>query len=304
MAFQNVTIAGTGVLGSQIAYQTALNGFNVTAYDRNPDTAKKRVTGLKASYQNDLGLSDAEFNAGLNRINFTADLAEVVKDADYVIEALPENLDIKEEFYKQLSKLAPAKTIFASNSSTMVPSQLVKFVDRPTKYLHMHFANKIWKCNVAEIMGTEQTDPAVFQEVVDFAHAIKMVPIPLHKEQPGYVLNSLLIPFVISAMALWVKGVADPQTVDKDWMISTGSPVGPFMMLDDVGLRTVWNIVTNLYESRQQEVFKVIADRLKEMIDAGHEGLESGQGFYHYPNPEFADPDFLKKQKGARNYVI
>lgn len=304
MAFQNVTIAGTGVLGSQIAYQTALNGFNVTAYDRNPDTAKKRVTGLKASYQNDLGLSDAEFNAGLNRINFTADLAEAVKDADYVIEALPENLDIKEEFYKQLSKLAPAKTIFASNSSTMVPSQLVKFVDRPTKYLHMHFANKIWKCNVAEIMGTEQTDPAVFQEVVDFAHAIKMVPIPLHKEQPGYVLNSLLIPFVISAMALWVKGVADPQTVDKDWMISTGSPVGPFMMLDDVGLRTVWNIVTNLYESRQQEVFKVIADRLKEMIDAGHEGLESGQGFYHYPNPEFADPDFLKKQKGARNYVI
>ncbi|MBD8085890.1 3-hydroxyacyl-CoA dehydrogenase [Limosilactobacillus sp. c9Ua_26_M] len=295
MAFQNVTIAGTGVLGSQIAYQTALNGFNVTAYDRNPDTAKKRVTGLKASYQNDLGLSDAEFNAGLNRINFTADLAEAVKDADYVIEALPENLDIKEEFYKQLSKLAPAKTIFASNSSTMVPSQLVKFVDRPTKYLHMHFANKIWKCNVAEIMGTEQTDPAVFQEVVDFAHAIKMVPIPLHKEQPGYVLNSLLIPFVISAMALWVKGVADPQTVDKDWMISTGSPVGPFMMLDDVGLRTVWNIVTNLYESRQQEVFKVIADRLKEMIDAGHEGLESGQGFYHYPNPEFADPDFLKK---------
>lgn len=304
MAFQNVTIAGTGVLGSQIAYQTALNGFNVTAYDRNPDTAKKRVTGLKASYQNDLGLSDAEFNAGLNQINFTADLAEAVKDADYVIEALPENLDIKEEFYKQLSKLAPAKTIFASNSSTMVPSQLVKFVDRPTKYLHMHFANKIWKCNVAEIMGTEQTDPAVFQEVVDFAHAIKMVPIPLHKEQPGYVLNSLLIPFVISAMALWVKGVADPQTVDKDWMISTGSPVGPFMMLDDVGLRTVWNIVTNLYESRQQEVFKVIADRLKEMIDAGHEGLESGQGFYHYPNPEFADPDFLKKQKGARNYVI
>ena len=295
MAFQNVTIAGTGVLGSQIAYQTALNGFNVTAYDRNPDTAKKRVSALKASYQNDLGLSDDEFNAGLSRLSFTADLAEAVKDADYVIEALPENLEIKEECYKQLSKLAPAKTIFASNSSTMVPSQLVKFVDRPAKYLHMHFDKKIWKFNVAEIMGTNETYHAVFQEVVDFDNVIYMVPIPLHKEQPGYVLNSLLIPFVISAMALWVKGVADPQTVDKDWMISTGSPVGPFMMLDDVGLRTVWNIVTNLYESRHQEIFKVIADRLKEMIDAGHEGLELGQVFYHYPNPEFADPDFLKK---------
>lgn len=295
MAFQNVTVAGTGVLGSQIAYQTALNGFNVTAFDLNPDAAKKRVNALKESYQRDLGLSEEEFNAGLSRLNFTDDLATAVKDADYVIEALPENIEIKEKFYRQLSGLAPAKTVFASNSSTMVPSQLVKFVDRPTKYLHMHFANKIWKCNVAEIMGTEQTNPAVFQEVIDFAHAIKMVPIPLHKEQPGYVLNSLLIPFVISAMALWVKGVADPQTVDKDWMISTGSPVGPFMILDDVGLRTTWNIVTNLYQSRQQEIFKVIADQLKEMIDDGHEGLESGQGFYHYPNPEFADPDFLKK---------
>ncbi|MBD7895564.1 3-hydroxyacyl-CoA dehydrogenase [Limosilactobacillus sp. Sa3CUN2] len=295
MAFQNVTVAGTGVLGSQIAYQTALNGFNVTAYDLNPDAAQKRVNALKESYQKDLVLSEEEFNAGLDRLTFTNDLSEAVKDADYVIEALPEKLEIKEDFYKQLSQLAPAKTVFASNSSTMVPSQLVKFVDRPAKFLHMHFANKIWKCNVAEIMGTKQTDPKVFQEVVDFAHAIKMVPIPIHKEQPGYVLNALLIPFVISAMALWVKGVADPHTVDKDWMISTGSPVGPFMMLDDVGLRTVWNIVDNLYKARHQEEFKLIADKLKEMIDAGHEGLESGQGFYHYPNPEFADPDFLKK---------
>lgn len=295
MAFQNVTIAGTGVLGSQIAYQTALNGFNVTAYDRNPDTAKKRVSALKASYQNDLGLSDDEFNAGLSRLSFTADLAEAVKDADYVIEALPENLEIKEEFYKQLSKLAPAKTIFASNSSTMVPSQLVKFVDRPAKYLHMHFANKIWKCNVAEIMGTDQTDPAVYQEVVDFAKAIKMVPIEIHKEQPGYVLNALLIPFVVSAMSLWVKGVADPETVDKDWMISTGAPVGPFMMLDDVGLRTTWNIMNGLYATQHKELFKQIADKLKEKLDAGQEGLESGEGFYKYPHPAFEDPDFLKK---------
>lgn len=295
MAFQNVTIAGTGVLGSQIAYQTALNGFKVTAYDLDVDAAKKRVLALKDSYKQDLDLSDEDFQAGLNNLTFTADLQTAVADADYVIEALPEKLEIKEDFYKQLSKLAPAKTVFASNSSTMVPSQLVKFVDRPTKYLHMHFANKIWKCNVAEIMGTGQTDPAVYQEVVDFAKAIKMVPIEIHKEQPGYVLNALLIPFVVSAMSLWVKGVADPATVDKDWMISTGAPVGPFMMLDDVGLRTVWNIVTGLYATQHKELFKQIADKLKEKIDAGQEGLESGEGFYKYPHPAFEDPDFLKK---------
>jgi 3-hydroxyacyl-CoA dehydrogenase len=295
MAFQNITIAGTGVLGSQIAYQTALNGFKVTAYDLDIDAAKQRVLALKDSYKRDLDLTDEDFQAGLNNLTFTTNLEEAVQDADYVIEALPEELSIKADFYKQLSKLAPAKTIFASNSSTMVPSQLVKYVDRPQKFLNMHFANMIWKCNVAEIMGTDQTDPAVYQAVVDFARAIKMVPIEIHKEQPGYVLNSLLIPFVVSAMSLWVKGVADPEIVDKDWMISTGAPVGPFIMLDDVGLRTVWNIVNELYTTQHKELFKQIADKLKEKIDAGQEGLESGEGFYKYPHPAFEDPDFLKK---------
>lgn len=295
MAFQNITIAGTGVLGSQIAYQTALNGFKVTAYDLDVDAAKQRVLALKDSYKRDLDLTDEDFQAGLNNLTFTTNLEEAVQDADYVIEALPEELSIKADFYKQLSKLATAKTIFASNSSTMVPSQLVKYVDRPQKFLNMHFANMIWTCNVAEIMGTDQTDPAVYQAVVDFARAIKMVPIEIHKEQPGYVLNSLLIPFVVSAMSLWVKGVADPETVDKDWMISTGAPVGPFIMLDDVGLRTVWNIVNELYATQHKELFKQIADKLKEKIDAGQEGLESGEGFYKYPHPAFEDPDFLKK---------
>ena len=294
MAFQNITIAGTGVLGSQIAYQTALNGFKVTAYDLDVDAAKQRVLALKDSYKRDLDLTDEDFQAGLNNLTFTTNLEEAVQDADYVIEALPEELSIKADFYKQLSKLATAKTIFASNSSTMVPSQLVKYVDRPQKFLNMHFANMIWKCNVAEIMGTDQTDPAVYQAVVDFARAIKMVPIEIHKEQPGYVLNSLLIPFVVSAMSLWVKGVADPETVDKDWMISTHSPMGPFVILDMVGLRTPLQMEDNLYEATHAEIHKQIADKLKAMVDAGHVGQESGQGFYHYPHPEFEDPSFLR----------
>ena len=177
----------------------------------------------------------------------------------------------------------------------MVPSQLVKFVDRPAKFLHMHFANKIWRFNVAEIMGTEQTDPAVYQEVVDFAREIKMVPIEVHKEQHGYVLNAVLMPLLASAMQLWANDVSDPQTIDKDWMISTNSPMGPFMILDMVGLRTPYQMELNAYQTTKDEIHQTIAQKLKAMIDAGHVGQESGQGFYHYPNPEFEDPDFLKK---------
>ena len=255
-----------------------------------------RINALKADYQRDFNLTDQEFQAGLDNITtITTDLKEAVKDADYVIEALPESLELKEKFYAELSQAAPAKTIFASNSSSFIPSQLVKFVDRPAKFLHMHFANKIWRFNVAEIMGTEQTDPAVYQEVVDFAREIKMVPIEVHKEQHGYVLNAVLMPLLASAMQLWANNVSDPQTIDKDWMISTNSPMGPFMILDMVGLRTPYQMELNAYQTTKDEIHQTIAQKLKAMIDAGHVGQESGQGFYHYPNPEFKDPDFLKK---------
>lgn len=295
MAFKKILVAGTGVLGSQIAYQSALHGFQVTAYDVDPDAAKKRVQALKPNYEHDLKMSDDDFQKGFANLKFTDNLNDAVDDVDYVIEALPEVLSIKSKFYQQLSDLAPAKTVFASNSSTMIPSQLVKYIDRPKKFLNMHFANKIWQCNVAEIMGTKETDPDVYQEVVDFAKQIGMVPIEIKKEQPGYVLNSLLIPFVVSAMNLWVNGVADPETVDKDWMISTGSPVGPFIMLDIVGLRTVQNIVLGLYKQTKNPMFKNIADHLKPMIDDGKIGVESGEGFYKYPHPAFEDPNFLKE---------
>ena len=295
MTFKNITVAGAGVLGSQIAYQTALSGFKVTVYNHHIDTAQRRITALKKDYQRDLVLSDEEFQAGLdNIVNITTDLQEAVQDADYVIEALPESLPLKEKFYTELSKLAPAKTVFASNSSSFVPSQLVKYVDRPAKFLHMHFANKIWRFNVAEIMGTDQTDPAVYQEVVDFARAIKMVPIEVHKEQHGYVLNAVLMPLIGAALQLWANGVSDPHTIDKDWMISTHSPMGPFMILDMVGLRTPLQMEDNLYEATHAEIHKQIADKLKAMVDAGHVGQESGQGFYHYPHPEFEDPSFLR----------
>lgn len=296
MPFKNITVAGAGVLGSQIAYQTALSGFKVTVYNHHVDTAKRRLEALEKDYQQDCGLTSEEFQQGMsNIVNITTDLKEAVKDADYVIEALPENLSLKEQFYKELSAVAPAKTVFASNSSSFVPSQLVQYVDRPEKYLHMHFANKIWRFNVAEIMGTDKTDPAIYQEVVEFAKAIKMVPIELHKEQHGYVLNAVLIPLLGSAMQLWANGVSDPHTIDKDWMISTNSPMGPFMILDMVGLRTPLQMEENQYKLTHDKMHKVIIDKLQAMIDAGHSGQESGQGFYNYPNPEFAAPDFLQK---------
>ena len=292
---EQVTVAGGGVLGSQIAYQCAFKGKNVTVYDIGNEAvaaAKERVEALRTAYKRDIQATDEQFDAGLGRMSFTTDLGEAAKNADLVIEAIPEKPSIKHDFYQSLAKLAPEDTIFASNSSTYVPSTFAADTGRPDKFLNLHFANQIWLMNTAEIMGTDQTDPDIYNRIVSFARQIGMVPIQLHKEQPGYVLNTLLMPLMGAAGMLWAHDVADPQTVDKTWMIATGAPKGPFGFYDMVGLRTAYNILCQRQGDNPQA--KPLLDKLKAMIDQGKLGEETGQGFYQYPDPDYRDPGFLK----------
>lgn len=281
-SIKTVTVLGTGVLGSQIAFQSAFKGFTVTAYDINNkvlETAKDRFDKLAETYANEVpDARDGKAQDALSRLTLTSDLAAAVADADLVIEAIPEILDLKRETYQKLGELAPAKTIFATNSSTLLPSDLKDSTGRPDKFLALHFANRVWQFNTAEIMGTTDTDPAVFAEVVEFAKAIGMVPIELHKEKAGYVLNSLLVPFLNAAAELAAGGYADPSAVDDTWRIATGAPVGPFQIYDIIGLTTPYNIMANGDAEDQK-----LAAWLKEnYIDKGKLGLATGEGFYKY----------------------
>ncbi|KFL43001.1 3-hydroxybutyryl-CoA dehydrogenase [Lysinibacillus sp. BF-4] len=295
---KKVTVAGSGVLGSQIAYQSAFHGFDVTVYDITNEaleTAKERIEALKPLYQADLGATEDQVNEAYARLQFESDLAKAVADADLVIEAIPEVVSIKTAFYKQLGEVAPTKTIFATNSSTLLPSQFAEATGRPAKFLALHFANTIWKNNTAEVMKHEGTDEAVFNEIIDFAKAIGMVALPLYKEQPGYILNSLLVPFLDAAEMLLVKEVADPETIDKTWMIATGAPLGPFAILDIVGINTAYNIVLAKAAATSDTTLEQLATMLKtNYIDKNKLGRATGEGFYKYPNPSFAAPDFLK----------
>lgn len=298
MDYKNITVAGSGVLGSQIAYQTAFNGFNVTVYDINDEAierSKERITKLKKNYQTDLNASKEEVDAAFGRLSFNTDLAQAVANADLVIEAIPEVVEIKTSFYNELGKVAPEKTIFATNSSTLLPSQFAEATGRPEKFLALHFANTIWINNTAEVMKHAGTDMKVFEDVVEFAKAIGMVALPLLKEQPGYILNSLLVPLLEAAELLLVKEVADVQTVDKTWMIATGAPLGPFAILDVVGINTAHNIVQAKAAATGNKDYAKLADLLKnEYIDKGKLGKASGEGFYSYPNPAFLKPGFLE----------
>lgn len=281
---KNITVLGTGVLGSQIAFQTAFHGFDVVAYDIDQpalDRAAERFTGLAARYEADSveGAADGGATAAIGRIRLTADLADAVAAADLVIEAVPENLELKQGIYRTSGEAAPATTVFATNSSTLLPSALAESTGRADRFLALHFANEIWSHNTAEVMGTEATDPEVYAAVVEFARAIGMVPIEIKKEKAGYLLNSLLVPFLQAAGELLVDGIAEPEAIDATWRIGTGAPAGPFEIYDIVGLTTAYNI-SRMGDAKQQAFADLIKERY---IDQGKLGVATGEGFYTYP---------------------
>jgi len=284
----NITVLGTGVLGSQIAFQTAFSGFEVVAWDVDDaalEAAKVRFRKLADRYirEDFQGSAGGKAEAALGRLRYTTDLADAAKDADLVIEAVPEQLELKRDIYARLGAVAPSKTIFATNSSTLLPSKLMDATGRPDRFLALHFANEIWKFNVGEVMGTESTSPAAYDTVVEFARDMGMVPIEIKKEKAGYVLNSLLVPFLNAAGELLVDGIADPETIDKTWRIATGSPSGPFQIYDVIGLMTPYNVAMADPRPKSQAFAKLLKE---EYIDKGKLGVATGEGFYVYGKRE------------------
>ncbi len=321
MNIKKVVVAGGGVLGSQIAFQAAYWGFDVTIWLRSEGSIKRtqpKIDHLKETYLADIekmktavkdsadwcrGFAEGDaFDAdkavertlaAYNNLKLELDMKKAVEDADLVIESMAEDADAKISFYKALAPLLPEKTILVTNSSTLLPSQFAKYTGRPSKYLSLHFANTIWKNNTAEVMVQGQTDRKYFDEVTEFANAIHMIALPVLKEKSGYLLNSMLVPFLLSGLDLYANGVSDPQSIDLAWTKGTGAPKGPFQIFDTVGLNTAYNIVMQyqkvpglftplLRKMMMPYNFKAMAKILKEYIDAGKLGMSAGEGFYKY----------------------
>lgn len=305
MPYKKIVIAGGGVLGSQIAFQAAYCGFDVTIWLRSKGSigrTQPKLDRLRTTYIDAInemasggawcaGIADsdapldkeaclARVEAAYSGLKLELDMAAAVADADLVIESMAEDPKAKIEFYQKLAPLLPAKTVVATNSSTLLPSQFAKYTGRPEKYLSLHFANSIWKNNTAEVMGQAQTDPAVFDQLIEFANQIRMIALPVKKEKNGYLLNSMLVPFLLSGLDLWASGVSDPRSIDIAWTHGTGAPKGPFQIIDTVGLATAYNIVMQyqsvpgllsplLKKMMMPYNFKAMAKLIKNMMDKG-----------------------------------
>lgn len=314
LMIRKVVVAGGGVLGSQIAFQSAYCGFDVTIWLRSEgsigrtqpkldhlhqvyiDTINLMATPdgqTPANWANGIADFDGfdpkkcleKVEAAYKNTHLELDMAKAVADADLVIESMAENVEDKISFYQKLAPLMPAKTVLVTNSSTLLPSKFAKYTGRPDEYLSLHFANSIWKNNIAEIMAQSKTDPKVFDTVMQFANDIRMIALPVRKEKSGYLLNSMLVPLLFSAMDLYVNGISDPESIDKAWTLGTGAPKGPFHILDTVGLTTAHNIV-KMYLKIPSFLapynFKGMDKMLREYIDAGKLGQSSGEGFFKY----------------------
>ena len=308
---KKVVVAGGGVLGSQIAFQSAYSGYDVTIWLRSEGSigrSQPKVDRLHKIYLDTLeamktdprayayGLVakeectpekcealKANVEAAYKNLKLTTSWDEAFNDADYVIEAVAEDPKQKEDFYTELQKHLPEKTFVVTNSSTLLPSTFAHFTGRPEKFLALHFANDIWKMPTAEVMRHAGTGDEAFELTIAFAKSIRMVPLKVNKEVPGYLLNSMLVPFLSAAEALWAGGVGSVEDIDRAWTMSTGAPSGPFRILDIVGLQTAYNIV--IMDPRVKDpttIQSAIAAGLKEKIDKGETGINAGIGFYDY----------------------
>jgi 3-hydroxyacyl-CoA dehydrogenase len=297
MSFTKITTAGAGTMGSQVAWQMAFHGKHVIVYDAIPAGLQKGKA-LHREYAEHFiaqrGATPKQVDDTFARLTYTTDLAAAVRDADLISESVPESMSIKESFWREASKHAPAKTVFTTNTSTLPPSALVGFVDRPQKFLALHFAIGVWDSNIGEVMGHSGTDTAVFESLLTFAEEIGLVPIPIRKEQSGYIINSLLVPWCTAALELLVRGVSDFESIDRTWMITLQTGMGPFGMIDRMGLAVVYHVAKLIGETTPNTQALESARYLDEhFIQKGHLGIASGRGFYRYPNPAFEQPGFI-----------
>jgi len=283
---RSVAVLGIGTLGSQIAFHAAFHGRRATAYDISEtalDASRRRLAGLPAAYVDDAvaGATPSSTAAALASLRITTDLAEAVRDADLVIEAAPEVLSVKRELHHAVSRLARDDAIIATNSSYMLPSDLVDVVHLPGRFLALHFANRIWRYNTAEIMPSPSTDAAAVDAARRYAADTGMLPIVMQRERSGYVLNTMLAPFMRAAAELLVGGYADVETIDATWRTATGSPYGPFQIYDAIGLRNSYATARMSADPKVQAWAEYLHENY---VRHGRTGVETGEGFYRYPS--------------------
>lgn len=293
---KNVLIVGSGTMGQQIGFQCALYDCNVTLYDIKKEMLEKameRINRIANRMIREGRITQEKAQEAISRIKTTDDMKQAAKDADIVSESVPEDPKLKGKVFGELNTLCPKHTIFTSNTSTLLPSMFAEATGRPEKFLAYHF-HDIRMTNVVDVMPHPGTSPEYVQLVKEFAERTGLAPIVLHKESIGYVFNYMFSGLFESALTLASRDIAAVEDIDRVWMGIMRAFIGPFGLMDSVGLDTVWHI-NNYWAQKTGDKQKIRnANFVKQYVDRGELGQKTRKGFYTYPNPLFASADFLK----------
>jgi len=311
---QNIVIAGGGNVGSRVAFQAAYKGFNTTIWLRSAnffEETNAKLEMLKKTYADTItlmaspegksaanwapGIADydkfneaecfARVEQAFASIHLETDLRKAVEHADLVIEAIPESYDTKCTFFEMVAPLLPEETIVVTSSSTMLPSKFVKSIKRGDRFLALHFSSMLIRSNSAEIMAHDGTANATYSAILEFTRALGMAPLPVRKENKGFLMDAMLVPLLMSALDMYARGISDIQSIDRAWTIGTKSPRGPFEIIDTLGLNTVYDIVQTYTKTPSFKApydYRRIASVLRQYIENGKLGKVTGEGFYKY----------------------
>jgi 3-hydroxybutyryl-CoA dehydrogenase len=283
---KRVGVLGCGLMGSGIAQISAAAGYDTIVREVSDEVVQKGIGGIgrqlgKSVEKGKMTAEDRD--ALLGRLRGTSNLDEL-KDCDIVIEAIVENLELKNEIWRTLDGLCPPHTIFASNTSSLTIADMAAATKRPERMVGLHFFNPVPVMKLVEVVKTIATDPQVFQTAFEFAKSLGKEPI-VCKDNSGFVVNLLLVPYMMDAIRALEQGVASIEDIDKGMKLGTGYPMGPFVLSDFVGLDTLDKIGGIMFEEYKEKRY-ASPPLLRRMVSLGYYGRKSGKGFYDYSGDE------------------
>lgn len=295
---RKISIVGSGFMGTQIAMRAAIYGYPVRLHDMNEavlESSKKNVEIFIPAHCHKSGEPDKSGEI-ISRISFMRSLEDAVADSDLAIEAITESIPAKREIFARIEELARVDTIIGTNSSSIPVSKIETALKNRERALNIHFSSPIERLYYVEVMRGSATDDAVVRRSVEWIQGIGCLPLVNKKECLGFVFNRVWHAARRDALKAWAEGYADMRDIDRAWMLFTGMPMGPFGIMDYIGLDVVYS-VQKMYFDETGDPGIMPPQALKDMVDRGDLGMKSGKGFYSWPGPEFLTPEFLGRKK-------
>ncbi|WP_394561128.1 3-hydroxybutyryl-CoA dehydrogenase [Aquipseudomonas alcaligenes] len=282
MSLTRIGVIGAGTMGSGIAHVCASAGLHVTLIDVSAEALKRGLAAVDDILQRQVRkarICETERAATLARVTTTVDYADLA-EADLVIEAATENLELKLRILRQIEEVAGSDTVIATNTSSISITQLAAILQRPARFIGLHFFNPVPAMKLLELIRGLQTDDRTHALVDEFATRIGKTPINVDNA-PGFVVNRILIPMLNEAIFVLQEGLASAQDIDTGMQLGCNHPIGPLALADMIGLDTLLAIMQVLHDGFADPKYRP-ARLLKDLVSAGHLGRKSGRGFYPY----------------------